>query len=182
MAVVMGSGFEFGRNCVDFCPNGCARLSTADFLYSTQGIVACIIVVGWEKHSTKSYYFAPEAKRYLLRRGIPYSKVFQGTLKQHIDTRADVESAIDVIRGQGFDQMEILVITEAPHWHYRVEPLFQELAPELNVTFQSSGALVLPWYWIKEAIAGSFLWLIGDRSGLYSRIREGGKKIIHFLF
>lgn len=183
VAVVMGSGFSLQDGVHELSESAQARLDMAVFLYVVGRVVGRIVVVGWEKDQGPKFtrYFAPEAKRYLISKGVPATAIIMGSLLDSNDTRADVESALEVIRKQGFANLEILVITESPHWRFRVEPIFQELAPGLNVSFQSSGASVSPFYWIKEALAGSLISAMGDRSGPYGRIRKIGKALIRFF-
>jgi hypothetical protein len=178
----MGSGFKQKElNAVVFCFNAFKRLSMAVYLCKEWPIATNIIVTGWEKHSICNLFFAKEGKRYLEREGIPEHKIIVVPQMETIDTQEDVEASIFEIRQRDWSDREIIVITEAPHWRCRVRRLFKKLAPDLEISFQRSTILVWPGYWVKEAIAGLFMRIFGDRSRAYGSVRKTGKALTRFF-
>jgi len=184
--VVLGSGF---RGRADDRPDiwGERRLIRAvELINSCSSPARCrLIVTGQSVHPHTHSVFSAQAEREAVRLGIPSHEILRASDRctSRVDTRDDVVQALRLAAANGI--RHLMVITESPHWFFRVRYFFESEAPPGSNLLRTEFVPSTPapwWYWCKEFIGGAVLRfpiIGGYESQLYRVVNRGWRKVAH---
>ncbi|MFH0806780.1 MAG: hypothetical protein V1885_03595 [Candidatus Brennerbacteria bacterium] len=131
-----------------------------------------LIITGLVQHPKTKRSFSDAAQKLAQSKGICPLSIWRfendATDKYTLNTLGDVKAILVCVNT--FHVERLTVITETPHWLFRVRRLFRKEAPSLEIRFLSSASAPL-WYWAKEFLAGilSRIPLVGKTDSRFNR-------------
>jgi len=147
--IILGSGFISAKNdMMDYY--GYHRCITAIWLYKFLPVKK-IIITGLLMHPETKRRFANIAADFLCQQGIDRNNILIPPIQEPYNTKTDIKQAKKIMKTHRFSK--IIIVTEKPHWKYKIKRMFKQ-EKDIKTVFCESIAAPRA-YWIKEYI----LWL-----------------------
>lgn len=178
--VVIGSGFKIPEDD-GLDTYGMKRIEKAVELFR-EGHAEHIIITGNGTHPKTNAFFYHKAWKIVIGLGVhPSSVSWASDIGAFsTDTLGDVKQAIAVARRQRWQRL--IVVTEKPHWFFRVCLFFRREAPDLKIQGWQTALTAPWWYWCKECLSGIALRLPQKiRNPIYRFMNEKWHQISHLF-